>query len=171
MTEVRRPATHRQGLTARLRQLEKTFTRKGDRPGAARRRAAEAAGIRPATWRSWWRGDSKPGPQLLRKLETAYARHVTLPAFRRKVNSQRPPNRVKVTAEIRWSSSPRKNYNRQRQRSTTLEGMSGAMVAVIRAWATAGPEAAAEALERGAAQVYRTDEIAFEGDDVTVEFL
>ena len=86
------------------------------------------------------------------------------------MNSQAAPNRVKITAEIKWSDSPRKMYNRTRYRTTTLEGMAGVMVAVIRAWATAGPEAAADALERGAAAVYRTDEIRFEGDNVTVEF-
>ena len=170
MTEPKRPATHRQGLTARMTQLEKEFSQPGDRKGSAGRRAARAAGIAPDTWTRWRNNQRKPGAASLRKLEAAYARLVTLPKFRRKVNSQAAPNRVKITAEIKWSDSPRKMYNRTRYRTTTLEGMAGVMVAVIRAWATAGPEAAADALERGAAAVYRTDEIRFEGDNVTVEF-
>src|SRR5690606_17027795 len=150
MTGVKRPASHRQGLTARMNQLEREFSRPGDRKGAAGRRAAEAAGISPRTWQKWRAGGQKPGARLLARLETAYTRHVQLPRFRRTVNRQRPPNRVKVTAIIRWSSSPRKNYNKTRQRTTTLEGMRAVMVRVIRAWATAGPEAAADAFERGA---------------------
>lgn len=170
MPGVKRPATHRQGLLARLGQLEKAFTRKGDRPGAAGRRAARAAGIAPDTWTRWRSGQRKPSAASLRKLEGAYVRHVQLPAFRRRVNGQTPPARVRVRAYIRWSSSPRKMYNRTPLRTTTLEGMRGAMVGVIRAWATAGPEAAAEAFERAAAEVYRSDEIRFEGDEVEIEF-
>lgn len=168
--DIRRPVTHRQGLTARMNALEKLFTVKGDRKGAAARRAAEAAGIKLRTWQKWRKGDAKPNASNARKLEGAYVRKVQLPRFRRRVNSQAAPNRVTVTAIIRWSSSPGKNYNRTRQRTTTLDGMRGVMVRVIRAWATAGPAAAAQVFETGAAEVYRTDEIAFEGDHVIVEF-
>lgn len=170
MPEVKRPVTHRQGLTARMNQLEKQFQQPGDRKGAAGVRAAKAAGVSSRTWQKWRAGVQKPGAVLQRKLEGAYARFVQQPKFRRKVNSQAPPNLVKVAATIKWSSSPRKNYNKQAHRSTTLEGMRGVMVGVIRAWATAGPEAAADSLERGAASVYRSDEIRFEGDNVEIEF-
>jgi hypothetical protein len=168
--EIRRPATHRQGLLARMNQLEKQFTAKGDRKGAAGRRAAKAAGIAPDTWTRWKNNQRQPGAASLRKLEAAYTRLVQLPKFRQKVNGQQAPNRVRVTATIRWSKSPKSNYNKTAQRTTTLEGMRGVMVGVIRAWATAGPEAAADALERGAASVYRSDEIKFEGDEVEITF-
>lgn len=165
----KRPATHRQGLTARMNALEKLFP--GGRKGSAGRRAAAAAGIAPDTWTRWKNGQRKPGAASLRKLETAFNRLVALPAFRKRLTSKPVPNRVKITATIKWSSSPQKNYNRQQHRTTTLESMRPVMVKVIRAWALAGPEAAADVLERGAAAVYRADEIRFEGDSVIVEFL
>jgi hypothetical protein len=168
--EVKRAATHRQGLTARMNQLEKQFQQPGDRKGAAGVRAAKEAGISPRTWQKWKAGVQKPGARLLQKLEGAYARFVQHPKMKRRVNTKGAPNLVKVTAKIKWSSSPKKNYNKVAQRTTTLEGMRGVMVGVIRAWATAGPEAAADALERGAASVYRADEIRFEGDHVEIEF-
>lgn len=170
MPSIKRPPTHRQGLLARLNQVEKTFQREGDRPGAAGRRAAKAAGIAPDTWTRWKNNQRKPGAASLRKIEEAYARYVQMPSFRRKVNRTPAPNRVRIRAVIKWSSSPRKMYNKVRERTTTLEGMRAVMRKVIRAWATAGPEAAADALEAGAASVYRSDEIRFEGDNVEVTF-
>lgn len=168
--EVKTPVTQRRGLMARMNQLEKQFQQPGDRKGAAGRRAAKAAGIAPDTWTRWKNNQRKPGAASLRKLEGAYARYIQAPKLKARVNGQGAPNLVRVTATIKWSSSPKKNYNKQAHRSTTLEGMRGVMVGVIRAWATAGPEAAADALERGAASVYRSDEIKFEGDHVEVEF-
>ncbi|MFJ6530871.1 helix-turn-helix domain-containing protein [Streptomyces longwoodensis] len=173
--EVKRPATHRQGLLARIGRLEKLFGTRG--------KAAAAAGIPYSTWRDWTSGRTKPSARGLRKLEAAYVRNVSGPAFKRAVNSTPLPNTVRVTGEIKWSSSPRKQYNRVAQRTVNLEGMQGVMRAVVRAWATAGPEAAAETLERGASAVYRvpddnpTDKhpagapgIEIEGDRVEIEF-
>lgn len=170
ITGPKTPATQRRGLTARMNGLERLFTQKGDRKGTAGRRAAEAAGIPARTWRKWRAGTQKPSPASVRKLEGAFNRLVTLPNFRRSLGSKPVPNRVRVTAIIKWSSSPGKNYNRVQQRTTTLESMRPVMVKVIRAWATAGPEAAADRFEAGAAAVYRADEIRFEGDHVIVEF-
>lgn len=168
--EVKRPVTHRQGLTARMNQIEKQFQQPGDRKGAAGVRAAKAAGISPRTWQKWRAAVQKPGAALQRKLEGAYARFVQHPKMKARVNAAGAPNRVKVTATIKWTDSPRKNYNKQAHRTTTLEGMRAVMVGVIRAWATAGPEAAADALQRGAASVYRADEIQFQGNRVEIEF-
>lgn len=168
--EVKREISHRQGLTARMNQLEKQFERKGERKGTAARRAAEAAGIPLRTWQKWRQGAMKPAPRNARKLEGAYARFVQQPKMRQRVNTTGAPSRVRVTAVIKWSDSPRKMYNRQPFRSTTLERMQGVMVGVIRAWATAGPEAAADALERGAAAAYAAEEIRFEGNEVEIEF-
>lgn len=177
VAEVKRPSTHRQGLTARMNQLEKLFSEPGDRKGAAGIRAAKAAGISPRTWQKWRAGTQEPSPRTLRKLDGAHVRLVTLPAFRHALKTKRIPNKVRVTATIKWSKSPRKQYNRTAERTTTLEGMRGTMAAVIRVWAGAGPEAAARALERGAAAVYSVadDEdgspgIEFEGDEVEIEF-
>lgn len=171
ITGPKTPATQRRGLTARMNGLERLFAQKGDRKGAAASRAAAAAGIPARTWRKWRAGTQKPAPASVRKLEGAFNRLITLPDFRRRLGTKAVPNRVKVTAIIKWSSSPGKNYNRQKERTTTLESMRPVMAKVIRSWATAGPEAAAEKFEAGAAAVYRADEIRFEGDHVIVEFL
>jgi transcriptional regulator with XRE-family HTH domain len=174
--EVKSAATTRRGLTARMNQLEKAFSQRGDRKGAAARRAAEAAGISPRTWQKWRAGSQHPGARLLRRLEGAYARHVQLPKARAKVNGTPVPSLVRVTAVIKWSSSPRKQYNAQPYRSTTLEGMRGVMIRVIRAWQAAGPDAAAEVFQRGAAEVYGvpddddgTPGIEFQGDEVEID--
>lgn len=171
ITGPKRPATHGQGLKARMNQLEKLFEGKGQRKGVAGRRAAEASGISLQQWQRWRRGAQKPGAASLRKLETAYNRLITLPKYRRTLTKKKVPNRVRVTAEIKWSKSPKKAYNETKQRTTTLESMRPTMVKVIRAWAGAGPEAAADAFERGAAENYSAGEIRLEGDNVTVEFL
>lgn len=175
--EVKSPITQRRGLLARMNQLEKLHTRKGDKPGQAATRAAEAAGIAPRTWRDWRKGTHPPGAASRRKLEGAYARQITLPAYRKVTKAQGAPDRVRVAATIRWSDSPKKKYNATPHRSTTLTGMRAAMVSVIRAWAGAGPEAAAEAFERAVARVYKVADdddggpgVRFEGDQVEVEF-
>lgn len=164
--EVRTPITQRRGLTARMNQLEKLFTGKSDRKGAGNRRAAEAAGIPLRTWQKWRTGKVTPSARSLRKLETAHNRLITIPRFKQKVNSQTPPNRVQVSAVVVWNGYK----NRTQHRSTTLEGMRRVMVPVIRAWATAGPEAAAAAFERGTATAYNVPTVQFEGNDVEVNF-
>jgi len=168
--EVKAPATTRRGLLARMNQLEKLHARKGDRPGAAGRRAARSAGIAPDTWTRWRKSQRAPSAASLRRLEGAYAREITLPAFRRALRTKKIPDKVTVTAEVRWTSSPKKMYNATRYRTVKLTGMRPAMVPTIRAWVQAGPEAAAQAFERGAAEVHKTEEIAFEGNQVHVEF-
>lgn len=171
LKDPKTPITRTQGLKTRMGRLEKLFSRKDDRKGAAGRRAAEAAGVTPGTWTRWRSGKQRPSMASLLKLEGTYNRLITLPDFRKRLKSKKVPNRVRVSAEIKWSKSPAKNYNQKKQRTTDLESMRNVMVTVIRAWAGAGPEAAAEAFERGAAEIYRAGEIAFEGDQVTVEFL
>jgi len=168
--EIKSPADTRRGLLARMNQLEKLHTRPGDRPGAAGRRAAQSAGIYPDTWTKWRNQKRQPSTASLRRLEAAYTRQITLPGFRRALRRKKIPKSVTVTATIRWTDSPRKMYNANPQRTTTLTGMRPAMILTIRAWTTAGPEAAAQAFERGAADVYKANEIAFEGDDVAIEF-
>jgi hypothetical protein len=83
---------------------------------------------------------------------------------------------VTVTAVIKWSTSTGTQYNARPHRTTTLTNMGGALRAVIRAWALEGPQAAAEALERGAAAVYGVPDdddgspgIEFQGDDVEID--
>lgn len=173
--DIKRPATHRQGLLARMNALEKLFP--GGRKGSAARRAAEAAGIPARTWRDWRAGKTKPSARNLRKLEGAFARKIQLPAFRRALADKKLPASVTVTGTIRWTDSPRKNYNATPHRTTTLVNMRGAMRGVIRAWAMAGPEAAAEAFERGASAVYQVPNdddgspgIQIEGDRVEIDF-
>ena len=163
--EVRTPITQTRGLQARMNQLEKAHTRKGDRPGAATARAAKAAGVSPRTWQRWRKGEQKPGPKLLAKLKAAYDKNIKRPKLKRKVNAKGAPNRVTVTADINWNGYK----NRTPHRSTTLGGMRAVMVATIRAWANEGPQAAADAFEAGVADHHNTPSVAFEGDDVEVE--
>lgn len=175
VAEVKTPATQRRGLVARMNQIEKLFT--GGRKGTEARRAAEAAGISARTWRDWRRGTHPPSPRMLRKLEAAYARLVTLPRFRKALRDQKLPASVTVTGTIRWTDSPRKMYNKTRHRTTTLVGMRGVMAATIRAWAMAGPEAAADAFQRGTSAVYAVPDdddggpgVQIEGNQVEIEF-
>lgn len=164
--EVRTPITQQRGLQARMNQLEKAYSRKGDRPGAATARAAKAAGVSPRTWQRWRAGTQKPGAKLREELAAAYNKHIRMPKLRRKVNAQGAPNRVTVTADIVWNGYT----NRTAHRSTTLGGMKNVMIATIRAWAREGPEAAAAAFEAGTATHHQTPSVEFAGDDVEVEF-
>lgn len=164
VTVVKRPATHRQGLTARMRALEKLHP--GGRKGSERTAAAKAAGISPRTWREWHAGKRQPSPRLLQKLEDAFKRLVVTPKMRRKLKAQGVPNTVRVTAKINWNGYK----NRTEQRTTDLGGMRGVMANVIRAWHRQGPEEAAEVFEQGAASAHSTGYIKFEGDQVEVEF-
>jgi hypothetical protein len=161
---IKTPATARRGLETRMRHLENALGKQGRKSAATR--AAEAAGIRPHTWRSWRRGSSKPGPALLAKLEDAYQRLVQYPKLRRKVNTVGAPNRVQVTAVINWNGY----YNRAAYRSTTFANMRPLMVQVIRSWAREGPTAAADTFEAGIAAMENVSFVKFEGDDVEVEF-
>jgi transcriptional regulator with XRE-family HTH domain len=178
VTEVKSPASTRRGLTARMAQMEKAFTRPGDRKGAAGRRAAEAAGVSLRTWQRWRSGKQSPAARTVAKLQAAYDNLVRLPRLRKQLRKQGVPNAVTVTAVIKWSTSTGTQYNRANDghRTTTLIGMGPAMRAVVRAWATEGPEAAAEALERGTAATYSVPDdddgspgIEFEGDEVEIE--
>jgi hypothetical protein len=177
VAEVRTPVTQRRGLLGRMNQLEKLHARKGDKPGQAATRAAEASGIPARTWRDWRKGTHPPSAANARKLEGAYSRQVTQPAFLKSVRSKKAPKEVRVTGTIRWTDSPRKRYNASPHRTTVLTGMGPTMAAVVRAWVAAGPEAAADAFQRGASAVYKvvddddgTPGIKIEGDEVTIEF-
>ena len=173
--EVKTPITQRRGLLARLNQLEKLHARKGDRPGAAARRAAQSAGIPPDQFARWRKGERKPSAASLRKLEAAYTRQVTVPAYRKAANRTKAPNKVTVSAEVWWTDSDKKNNGDER--TVKLIGMRATMVRVIRAWAAAGPEAAADLFQRGVSDVYRvpdnndgTPGVQFQGNKVEVEF-
>lgn len=173
--EVKTPITQRRGLLARLNQLEKLHARKGDRPGAAARRAAQSAGIPPDQFARWRKGERAPSAASLRKIETAYNRQITLPAYRKSAQQAKAPNKVTVSAEVWWTDSDKKNNGDYR--TVKLVGMKATMARVIRAWAAAGPEAAAEVFERGTADVYRvpdnndgTPGVQFQGNNVKIEF-
>lgn len=177
VTEVKTPATTRRGLTARMGQMEKAFTRPGDRKGTAGRRAAEAAGVSLRTWQRWRSGKQVPASRTLAKLQAAYDNLIRLPKLRKQLRAAGVPTQVTVTAVIKWSTSTGTQYNKRPHRTTTLTGMGDAMRAVLRAWALEGPQAAAEALERGTAAVYGvpdddngTPGIEFQGDEVEIEF-
>lgn len=175
VAEVRTPITQRRGLLGRMNQLETLHARKGDKPGQAATRAAEASGIPARTWRDWRKGTHPPSAANARKLEGAYTRQVTVPAYRRSAKAKGAPDKVTVTAEVWWTDSDKKNNGDQR--TVKLTGLKAIMGAVIRAWIAAGPEAAADVFERGCAKVYgvpdnadETPGIQFKGDSVTIEF-
>lgn len=176
---VKTPASQRRGLLARMNQIEKLHERKGDRRGAAARRAAEASNIPVRTWQKWRKGDYRPSAAGLKRIEDAYRQQITLPALRRtaKMKGKGIPHRVNVTAEVRWTNSPGKKYNSTKYRTVKLTGMGPTMVSVIRSWVRADLAGAAEAFERGASAVYRVRDdddgspgIQFEGDHVEVTF-
>ncbi|OWF56898.1 hypothetical protein B1H41_22580, partial [Xanthomonas vasicola pv. vasculorum] len=100
IAEVKTPITQRRGLLARMNQLEKLHARKGDRPGAAGRRAAAAAGLPPDQWKRWKDGQRAPSPRSLRRLERAYVDQITLPAYRKSAKEKGAPNKVNVRAEV-----------------------------------------------------------------------
>ena len=174
---VKTPATQRRGLIARMNQLEKLHTRRGDRPGAAGRRAAAAAGIAPDTWTRWKKGQRKPSAASLRKLETAYKDQVVTPKMRRSIRAKKVPDRATITATIRWTDSGKKKYNTTPYRTVKFTGMRPVMGAVIRAWHHEGPQQAADTLERGISDAYSVPDdadegpgIRFEGNRVQIEF-
>jgi hypothetical protein len=175
--EVKTPPTQRRGLIARMTHLERKNRQRGDTAAQAAARAAQSAGIAPDTWRIWRKGTRKPTARSLRKLEQAYNRQITLPKFRQSLKDRKVPKKVNIRATIRWTSSPRKMYNATKHRKVEFTDMGGVMAAVIRAWAGAGPAAAAEAFERLTSELHKappdddgTPGIKFEGDEVTVEF-
>lgn len=175
--EVKSAPTTRRGLTARMGQMEKAHAQPGDRKGAAGRRAAEAAGVSLRTWQRWRNGTQKPTARALAKLQAGYDKMFKLPRLRKEIKDKGIPTSVTVTAVIKWSKSSGSQYNSRPYRTTTLTGMGPAMRAVVRAWATEGPDAAAEALERGAAATYGVPDdddgspgIEFEDDEVEIEF-
>ena len=162
-----------------MNRLEKLHTRKGDKPGQAATRAAAAAGIPIRTWRDWRKGTHPPGPRNQRKLERAYTAQIILPAYRKSAQQKGTPSNVNVTAKIWWTDSDKKNNGDQR--TVKFKGIKPVMAAVIRAWIAAGPEAAADAFERGVAGEHsvpdnvaedgtRTSGVQFKGTDVKVEF-
>lgn len=162
--ELKRPITHRQGFTARLNQLQKLFP--------TQKALAAAIGVGPQAIRRWRAGTQAVSAANLRKVERAHNRYVALPRLRKNINNTPLPNSVAVSAEVTWNGY----QNRQAQRTVTLGGMRAVMAKTIRVWATAGPEAAADVFQRGAATVHNVPNsddapgIQFEGDDVHVSF-
>ena len=153
---LRSPITQQRGLNARLNALQKQFP--------TQRALAAALGVGPQAIRRWRAGTQKPSAAAQRKIEGAYNRNITLPAMRKRLKNLPPPNSVTVSATVNWNGYK----NRVEHRSVTFGGMRGVMVRVIRAWVAAGPQAAADAFERGAAAVEKVPSIKFEGDDVDV---
>lgn len=168
---VKTPATQRRGLTARMNQLEKQFTHPGDRKGQATTRAAKATGISARTWQKWRAGTQAASPRLLAKLEAAYDKIIVEPGWKRRVNGVPAPDKVHISARIRWNGYVNKRHNGYRK--VRFAGMRNTMRHTIRAWAREGPTEAAEVFERGVADVENVPNppgIQFEGDDVIVEF-
>lgn len=152
---IRRPVTHRQGLTARLNALQKQFP--------TQKALAASLGVSPRTIQRWRTGERNPSKKAQSAIKDAYRDAVLLPAARRRLKKLLPPNSVTITAVINWNGYK----NRVEHRSTTLGGMRDTMRATIRAWFYGGPDAAADAFEAGVAQKEGVP-VHFEGDDVYV---
>lgn len=169
--EPKSPATSKRGRDARMRHLEARF---GGVAGAA-----QAAGIGPSTWRHWKAGTRPPSPANLRKLEGAYARQIVRPKLMAAVLRKGYPTQASITAivvadpgtpaapgarYINGGSATHPGAHRE-FKAGKLRG--DLMIRMVNAWTTAGPEAAAAALQDAIKVAYKT-EFAFEGNDVTV---
>lgn len=162
---LRSPATSWRGLQARMNALEKA---RGGRRGAA-----QAAGIGYSTWTHLIARRREPSAATLRRLEAAYARDVLTPRVRRAIARKQVPTNLTVTADIKWSNSPRKQYNRQPYRKTHLDQLTQSdMAAVVDVWLRFGGPAAGAALERVTTRRYGLDypkdSIEFQGDQVVI---
>lgn len=156
-------ATTSRGLRARLNALEKAYA-------GNRKAAAAAAGVGYSTWTHIAAGRRHPSAATLRRLEAAYARDVQEPRAARAVARKGLPRLITVTAEVRWTDSPKKMYNARRHRTVNLDQLTrGDIAAVVDTWRRFGGPASGAALERIAARRYAANEIAFEGDQVTVK--
>lgn len=162
--EIRRPITHRQGLTARLNALGRVF--------GTQKQVAAALGINERTLRNWKSGRTKISAKNLRKIEGTHNRLVSLPRMRANMASKPAPNSVNVTAIVTWNGY--RNSKGGGQRTVTFSGVKAIMARVIRVWATAGPEASAAIFQRALStlnHVPNSDDepgITFDGDDVDV---
>lgn len=168
---VRTPATQARGLTARMNALEKAHTAKGDRAGAAGKRAAQSAGISPGTWTRWRSGKQKPGAAMLAKLEAAYAKTIMRPKLARKILGQPLPTSAKVSGKVCWNGY----YNKVSHRTVNLALSDGTMRDTINKWAygelnRTGPDEAAKTFLKGAASDNQAAYILIEEDDCHVEF-
>lgn len=164
---LRSPATTWIGLKARMNALEKA--------AGGRRAAAARAGIGYSTWTHVIARRRPPSAATLRHVEAAYARDVLTPRARRAIARRDVPTTVTVTATIKWSNSPRKQYNANAHRTTTLDQLKATdMQAVVDVWIRFGGPAAGAALERVTTIRYGLDypahSIEFQGDQVTVTF-
>lgn len=170
--EVKRPATHRGGLKARMGQLEKLH---GGHAGPA----AASAGIPVRTWRDWKNGTHPPSSRGIRRLEGAYARQVIAPQVAKLV-TRSPVHRFDITATVaalgpaRTDGKPRSRYvngstPQQAHRTFRADQVTGTQAQrVVNAWMMHGPEAAAQLLVAVIADAYQ-QQFEFEGDHVSVE--
>jgi hypothetical protein len=160
--EIKSPVTSKRGLSARLNALEKLF--------GTKEATAKAMGVSARRIRGWRAGESKPRADSLGKLEALYKKMIMGPKLRKRLKSLPLPNSVSVKADVKWAGY----HNPIARREVTLGGMRNVMAGTIRAWWLDGPEAAADAFQRGAATIHNVansdDEpgIVFEGDDVII---
>lgn len=157
---LKRPATHRQGLTARMNALVKAN-------GGEYRRAAASAGIPERTWRDWRNGTHPPSARGLRKLETAYGRQILRPALAKLIAAGKFAVReIHVKATVVCDPKKGKYKNSQPYRWFRAEKIDTGKV--VTAWINHGSEAAAQAYEASVQEQYR-QQFAFEGVNVEVD--
>lgn len=163
VSEVKRPATHRQGLTARMNALVKVNN--GDY-----KRAAASAGIPERTWRDWRAGTHPPSARSLRRLEAAYGRQIVRPAVDRAMAKGKGIKEIHVKADVVCDPGP----SGSRYKNATVHRWFRAEKTdtgrVVSAWITLGNEAAAQAHEAAVFEEYRQT-FAFEGNNVEVKLV
>lgn len=90
---VKRPVTHRQGLTARMNRIQKKV-------GGGPRAAAQAAGIPYSTWTHLASGRRTPSAKSVARLEGAFIRIVAAPARAAVVGRKGYPSKLSVQAVV-----------------------------------------------------------------------
>lgn len=167
---LKTPVSKESGQKSRLRALSEAY--KGDRKAIA-----QAIGISPGTLTRWLGGKQGIGKANQGRLDTAYRRTVddrhqrSLSRWKagvagKAVTARLADAKVRVTAEIRWSRSDKKQYNAHPHRTTTLDNID--LRPVVESW-LAGHDPGAM-LEAQVTDQYQADGgVGFEGDNCTVE--
>lgn len=162
---VKRPVTHRQGLTARMNALQKAH-------GGSAPAAAASAGIPARTWRDWRSGTHPPSARGQRRIEGAYARQIIAPAITRLVTAgSRDVTDIHVFATVVVDPDTpgrkgAKYTNATPERWFRAEGIKA--MEVIHTWLHHGAEAAAQKYEALVKREYG-EVFAFQGLNVKVE--
>ena len=185
--EPKTPITQHVGLRARMQRIVDKFGGRHNRH--ARVQAARAVGIPYSTFGHMLRG-RQPKEANVRKVEEAFRRLVTAPAYAALVKKRGYPSSVSIKAvvvadpDVKDASGKVKREgakyvnikqagpgNEMGYREFNAENLTAQqMAAVVDAWVWQGAAAAAATLTDALPSVYDGTPFGFEGDHVKVEF-